>query len=1092
MTFLGDQQSAYVASRARVHQVRRFCQALPSAAQYARRDEAPSSDKSSLPVGCPLSTSEGVDGALAALLRCVVYEVGAEIAMVSLLDDHMQYFMSGSDLRDLHDAEVTLDSTQWYGCESVTHHGGLCEYTITLDNTTGKGAFFEKLDLAQDESTRDLPFVNGTIATFRYYYGVPLSPYNGHNIGTLFFFRSEPSVTGLTAEKRTYVNQVSLHVTRHLERAVEALEGKRMLRFNQGIAKILGTSGVSQFPPAPDNVNPAGEGPLLSNQYPAHVLSVYQLATTLLCDIFGFSRVCIQELAAIQDIDSHSPDWNGSHLLAQHVTVTSSNRKQSVPLTLVHDLLEKFPSGSIFQLLHQHGEVIVTSGATEVHLASEDDLAIRLLQTFPATEQIVLVPLWDTHDERNIGAAIALIENCLKVSFGSSDLSTMSAFCATLMMQLRRLEVLDITKMKADFLGSISHELRTPLHGMLASIDLLSESLCTTEQSDLIETARYSGMSLLKTINQVLNYRDISIETQQPQGQSIPTDHEYQPALHSTQGKLKVSSEGTDSVGVAQACEEILQMQIRMISLKGTVGPDFHGRTESMPAEHSTLFPPGLPPDMQYLPLLLFDTNAGNWPFLVAVAGFRETFEQLLSNALKFTDSTGCVRVSLDINEIEVKLSVADTGRGMSPEFVRRHLSDAFDQESPLNEGTGLGFFLAKRETTLLNGSIYVESNTALGTTVTASFPLPWPKGAAECDAMRMVPSSMGKRLVELPPIAMSVMLPERWNTGDSDRGHRCSQALLATLRRGLSEWVRIDTSIRLPPDGQCHLVLTLEEDFDRAVQRSHETGYPTKFIVLVSGTKKATQKTSNGMYVSVRISGLVTSFDLQQAVASLFPGLIPDPGRPGEWGGTSSTENRKVLDDQQTGAKQIANKSRSVSTPPILNSIELRVPGLSFGGEASSADHDKKVPLVASNRESREPKILLVDDNLINLKVLQKYVAKCSKQSPICTDGGQAAIAMFQERFSQGSEPSEKFDIIFLDLSMPEVSGFDVAMSIRKTELSATSQFRTFICAITGLVDKKDRIAAFAAGVNQYLVKPTKLKDVHAVVENWRNGTLG
>ena len=48
------------------------------------------------------------DGAVAALLRCVIYQLGADLAMVSLLDDHTQYFLSGASRPPVEDAKVTI------------------------------------------------------------------------------------------------------------------------------------------------------------------------------------------------------------------------------------------------------------------------------------------------------------------------------------------------------------------------------------------------------------------------------------------------------------------------------------------------------------------------------------------------------------------------------------------------------------------------------------------------------------------------------------------------------------------------------------------------------------------------------------------------------------------------------------------------------------------------------------------------------------------------------------------------------------------------------------------------------------------------
>jgi hypothetical protein len=95
---LSAQQLALIADSARIWEVRRFCQVMPSVVQYERG----------------VRSSEGVqsvsepNGALAALLRCVIYQLGADLAMVSLLDDHTQYFISGASRSNMQDAKATL------------------------------------------------------------------------------------------------------------------------------------------------------------------------------------------------------------------------------------------------------------------------------------------------------------------------------------------------------------------------------------------------------------------------------------------------------------------------------------------------------------------------------------------------------------------------------------------------------------------------------------------------------------------------------------------------------------------------------------------------------------------------------------------------------------------------------------------------------------------------------------------------------------------------------------------------------------------------------------------------------------------------
>jgi CheY-like chemotaxis protein len=123
------------------------------------------------------------------------------------------------------------------------------------------------------------------------------------------------------------------------------------------------------------------------------------------------------------------------------------------------------------------------------------------------------------------------------------------------------------------------------------------------------------------------------------------------------------------------------------------------------------------------------------------------------------------------------------------------------------------------------------------------------------------------------------------------------------------------------------------------------------------------------------------------------------------------------------------------------------------------------------------------VDDNAINLKVIGMYAKKCGKRPSVAAAGGQEAIDAF--KIASLPTSTNRFDIILLDLSMPEVSGFDVAAAVRQLERE-NGLPRTYIAALTGLVSDKDRAAAFAAGVDEYVTKPATLKDVKGVVANW------
>lgn len=100
----------------------------------------------------------------------------------------------------------------------------------------------------------------------------------------------------------------------------------------------------------------------------------------------------------------------------------------------------------------------------------------------------------------------------------------------------------------------------------------------------------------------------------------------------------------------------------------------------------------------------------------------------LLANSLKFTSDSGSIIVKSSLNEKEDKLTiqVADTGKGIGPEYLP-FIFDRFyqgDNNSGTSLGSGLGLALAKEFTELMKGTIEVVSQPLKGTTFTVSLPV--------------------------------------------------------------------------------------------------------------------------------------------------------------------------------------------------------------------------------------------------------------------------------------------------------------------------------------------------------------------------------
>jgi len=96
----------------------------------------------------------------------------------------------------------------------------------------------------------------------------------------------------------------------------------------------------------------------------------------------------------------------------------------------------------------------------------------------------------------------------------------------------------------------------------------------------------------------------------------------------------------------------------------------------------------------------------------------------LLSNALKFTPDHGSIEVQLHVQDVQLELTVRDTGVGIDNSHIK-HIFERFYQVDSINSsGTGIGLALVKQFVTLLGGTISVSSEIGKGTLFTVLIPL--------------------------------------------------------------------------------------------------------------------------------------------------------------------------------------------------------------------------------------------------------------------------------------------------------------------------------------------------------------------------------
>jgi signal transduction histidine kinase/CheY-like chemotaxis protein len=137
------------------------------------------------------------------------------------------------------------------------------------------------------------------------------------------------------------------------------------------------------------------------------------------------------------------------------------------------------------------------------------------------------------------------------------------------------------------------------------------------------------------------------------------------------------------------------------------------------------------------------------------------------------------------------------------------------------------------------------------------------------------------------------------------------------------------------------------------------------------------------------------------------------------------------------------------------------------------TAEKAEKQPLTAGANGLSNIRVLIAEDNLVNVMLMKKLFSKWGI-TPTIAENGERAIEMVQYG---------NFDIILMDLQMPVLNGFDAAIEIRK--LPDPKKANTPIIALTAsaLFDIKERV--FGSGMNDYVSKPFKPDELREKMQN-------
>lgn len=412
----------------------------------------------------------------------------------------------------------------------------------------------------------------------------------------------------------------------------------------------------------------------------------------------------------------------------------------------------------------------------------------------------------------------------------------------------------------------------------------------------------------------------------------------------------------------------------------------------------------------------------------------RQVLLNLVGNAIKFTEQGEVVvtvrladgqQSELPPETCRLTFSVRDTGIGI-PLEKQQAIFRAFEQEDSSTTrkygGTGLGLTIAARLVALMEGEIAVESQPGRGSTFSFTASLLRPAHPA--------PSSGSQ-----PPILLENMPVLIVDDNETNR------LLLVELLR---DWhmtpaavadglTALDTLWHAVASGRPYPLVLLDArmpDTDglalAAKIRERSELAATRIMLLTSGDRPADAARSRELRINAHLLKPIQQDELIEAIYRVMS--CDKPERPAA----------------------LATAPMSAAAP-----ASAAGPGLS---------------------------ILVAEDNEFNVRLLEQLLVRQGHQVRLASDGRQALELLGIAELPATAPLATEFDLLLLDIHMPELDGFQVIRLIRQHEQAAGGHLP--VIALTARSRQEDRERCLVAGMDDFLAKPIRVAELQAAIE--------
>lgn len=693
--------------------------------------------------------------------------------------------------------------------------------------------------------------------------------------------------------------------------------------------------------------------------------------------------------------------------------------------------LARYPSGKIWYFDDDGAPYTFSDGES---LVSDDPSgeAKQLSSVFPGIRQLIFAPLTDPVTLKRLAGCYAWTSRVHPVFTEAADLKPFRGFLHSVEAEVSRIDTVAAIKQQESFVSSVSHELRTPLHGILGAVEFLGETKLDSFQQGLAESIRSCGSTLHDTLSSVLSYSKIN----QFERRRHKSKHRIPESPWALANKDALEEPEHDlhgllaSANIATLCEEVVEVTAGGHSFVTATSTDD-------------------------LTITLDVKSQDNWNFMTEPGALRRIMTNILGNALKYTEK-GFVRVGLDTEDISTEpastvkpgaslklivFTVADSGKGMSKEFLEKHLSVPFTQEDTMaSQGVGLGMSIVKSLVAMLGGKIRVKSQLGKGSTFTVSIPM------ASGDAKTPSPATLAleKAVPEIRQRALNVSI-------------RGFPPLLQDSFRGyLRDWFNcnvLSLDDNTPPD-----VLVVDQA-DRTISHDVRARYQKHHLALLNvsispSLRRRSDSLDWGFRSRQTISRPIGPHKLSKALLACAESLTDEqsdqesPRPVTRRIDTSATMTSTHMEVDSTVSPRSKALARAADTAQNLEDMPSPPKRARHLGPDGSSPHDQPAypfrapspyqhiphdshqspisptaPAAALALEQsllslgspvqaeRTPRLLLVEDNAVNLKLLQTFMLKKGYTDAATAENGKVAV----EEVAKSMEAGGGFDIIFM-----------------------------------------------------------------------------